>query len=117
MRLLTSCSTFDEVIRLTERGSSANVDMQVADIYGGDCDAIGLKGDVIAASFGKISMQREEDRAIGPMFLIRYVQAIMRHYEEGFWLILLALLNSIPGILKLASTIGLPTPTPTPTPT
>lgn len=59
VRLLTSCSTFDEVIRLTESGSSANVDMLVGDIYGGDCDAIGLKGDVIAASFGKVSMQRE----------------------------------------------------------
>ena len=42
--------------------------MLVGDIYGGDCDAIGLKGDVIAASFGKITMQREEERAIGPMF-------------------------------------------------
>lgn len=46
--------TFDEVIRLTQSGSSSNVDMLVGDIYGGDCDAIGLKGDVIAASFGKV---------------------------------------------------------------
>ena len=53
--LLTSCSTFDEVIRLTESGSSANVDMLVGDIYGGDCAAIGLKSEVIAASFGKVS--------------------------------------------------------------
>ena len=82
VRLLTSCSTFDEVIRLTESGSSANVDMLVGDIYGGDCDAIGLKSDVIAASFGKISMQREEDNSIGPMLLLRYVRALVRHYEE-----------------------------------
>lgn len=134
VRLLTSCSTFDEVatpppaamlpaapepssksasharsstrrggrflecsqvIRLTESGSSANVDMLVGDIYGGDCAAIGLKSEVIAASFGKVSMQREE-RAIGLGFLIRYLRALARHYEEGFWLILLAVLNFIP---------------------
>ena len=60
--LLTSCSTFDEVIRLTEAGSSSNVDMLVGVIYGGNCDAIGLNRDVIAASFGKVTMQREEVR-------------------------------------------------------
>ena len=63
VRLLTSCSTFDEVIRLTEAGSSSNVDMLVGDIYGGNCDAIGLNRDVIAASFGKVTMQREEDKS------------------------------------------------------
>jgi len=107
VRLLTSCSTFDEVIRLTESGSSSNVDMLVGDIYGGDCAAIGLRSDVIAASFGKVSMQREDDRAIGPMLLIRWLQAVVRHYEEGFWLVLLAVLNFIPGINKLVSILGL----------
>ena len=53
-RTCTALQTFDEVIRLTQSGSSSNVDMLVGDIYGGDCDAIGLKGDVIAASFGKV---------------------------------------------------------------
>lgn len=33
VKLLTSCETFDEVIRLTESGSSANVDMLVSDTY------------------------------------------------------------------------------------
>ena len=28
--------------------------MLVGDIYGGDCAAIGLRSDVIAASFGKV---------------------------------------------------------------
>ena len=107
VRLLTSCSTFDEVIRLTEAGSSSNVDMLVGDIYGGNCDAIGLNRDVIAASFGKVTMQREEDRAVGPMFFFRYIGALLRHYEEGFWLILLAVLNSIPGIKHFAKVVGL----------
>lgn len=52
--MLTSCSTFDEVIRLTERGASSKVDMLVSDIYGDDgARDIGLGGDVIAASFGE----------------------------------------------------------------
>ena len=55
MRLLTSCSTFDEVIRLTESGSSANVDMLVGDIYGGDYAHIGLASTTIASSFGKVT--------------------------------------------------------------
>jgi type II pantothenate kinase len=105
VRLLTSCSTFDEVIRLTESGSSANVDMLVGDIYGGDCAAIGLRSDVIAASFGKVSMQREEERYNGPMFFFLYIAALIRHYEEGFWLILLTLLNSIPGVKHVASRV------------
>jgi type II pantothenate kinase len=107
VRLLTSCSTFDEVIRLTEAGSSANVDMLVGDIYGGDCEAIGLRADVIAASFGKISMQREQRGYVGPMLLIRWVQAVIRHYEEGFWLVILAVLNFLPGVRQLVSVIGL----------
>ena len=107
VRLLTSCSTFDEVIRLTESGSSANVDMLVGDIYGGDCSAIGLKGDVIAASFGKVSMQREEERFQGPMFFFRYIAALIRHYEEGFWLIILTIVNSIPGVKHLVTVMGL----------
>ena len=103
--LLTACSSFDEVIRLTESGTSSNVDMLVGDIYGGDCDTIGLKANVIAASFGKVTMLREEG-AIGPMLLIRWLRAIARHYEEGFWLIVLALLNLIPGGKQLAAWVG-----------
>ena len=77
--------------------------MLVRDIYGGDCDAIGLKGDAIAASFGQGSMQREEERYNGPMFFLRYIGALLRHYEEGFWLILLAILNSLPGVKHLVT--------------
>ena len=92
---------------MTESGSSANVDMLVGDIYGGDCSAIGLKGDVIAASFGKVSMQREEERFQGPMFFFRYIAALIRHYEEGFWLIILTIVNSIPGVKHLVTVMGL----------
>ena len=70
-------------------------------------EGIGLKAEVIAASFGKVSMQREEERAIGPMFFLRYIGALLRHYEEGFWLIVLAVLNSIPGLRQFASILGI----------
>ena len=29
-------------------------------------------------------MQREEERAIGPMFFFLYIGALLRHYEEAF---------------------------------
>ena len=107
VRLLTSCSTFDEVIRLTERGASSKVDMLVSDIYGDDgARDIGLGGDVIAASFGKIAMGREEDKARGPMFLMRYVTALLRHYEEGFWLVVLSIL-SLPGVNQVCEALGI----------
>ena len=95
VRLLTSCATFDEVrprdarrearrdaavchplarrgcavvpqvIRLTQSGASANIDMLVGDIYGGDCPSLGLRGDVIAASFGKAAETRRETQRDG----------------------------------------------------
>jgi type II pantothenate kinase len=55
-RLLLRCGSFGELISLTERGVSSNVDMLVGDIYGGDCEAKELDKDVIAASFGKVIM-------------------------------------------------------------
>ena len=52
--------------------------MSGIDPFSGDCPSIGLRGDVIAASFGKVSMQREELRSRGPMFLLRYLAALLR---------------------------------------
>ena len=81
--------------------------MLVGDIYGGDCPSIGLRADVIAASFGKVSIQRAEERRRGPMFLFRYLAALTRHYEEGFWLVILAVINTLPGVKQLATYVGL----------
>lgn len=44
----------------------------------------------------------------GPKLLIRYLAALLRHYEEGFWLVVLFLVNSIPGIKQLATVRFLP---------
>ena len=42
-----------EMLRLSEKGSNANVDMLVGDIYGQDYTKLGLKSTMIASSFGK----------------------------------------------------------------
>lgn len=55
-RLLLNCKTFDDVIALTNRGNHRGVDMLVGDIYGGAYTGLNLDADVIAASFGKVTM-------------------------------------------------------------
>jgi pantothenate kinase len=58
-RLLLNCQTFDDVIDLTRGADNANVDMLVADIYGGSYATLGLDANVIAASFGKVTMRKD----------------------------------------------------------
>eukprot|EP00088_Acartia_fossae_P030687 TRINITY_DN3168_c0_g1_i2.p1 TRINITY_DN3168_c0_g1~~TRINITY_DN3168_c0_g1_i2.p1 ORF type:complete len:628 (-),score=114.81 TRINITY_DN3168_c0_g1_i2:357-2132(-) len=53
-KLLTSAKDFDELLSLAEQGDHRNVDMLVKDIYGSDYTALGLPGDLIASSFGKM---------------------------------------------------------------
>jgi len=54
----------------------------VGDIYGTQNaqDTLGMKAEVIAASFGKVVMER--DGRLGPKFWLRYLRALLRHYEE-----------------------------------
>lgn len=42
------------MLRFSERGDNANVDMLVGDIYGQDYSRLGLKSTMIASSFGKV---------------------------------------------------------------
>jgi type II pantothenate kinase len=58
-RILTNCKTFDEVIELTKNGDNSRVDMLVGDIYGGAYEKLGLDANIIAASFGKVTMRKE----------------------------------------------------------
>ena len=51
--LLTNAKGFDELLDLCTEGHSANVDMLVKDIYGRNCDKLGLPSDLTASSFGK----------------------------------------------------------------
>lgn len=47
-------TSFDEMLELSSRGDSSNVDMLVGDIYGRDYETIGLSATTIASSFGKV---------------------------------------------------------------
>lgn len=58
-RLLTKVKTFAEVEKLSTIGVNGNVDLLVSDIYGPNgFEVLGLAGDVIASSFGKIGSVR-----------------------------------------------------------
>ncbi|RPA81778.1 fumble, partial [Ascobolus immersus RN42] len=54
LSLLTRAQSFDEMLRLSEKGDNRNVDMLVGDIYGCGYNRIGLKGTAIASSLGKL---------------------------------------------------------------
>ncbi|XP_034838149.2 pantothenate kinase 3 isoform X1 [Maniola hyperantus] len=50
--LLAGCSSFEEAIALAAAGDNTTVDKLVRDIYGGDYERFGLRGDLVASSFG-----------------------------------------------------------------
>ncbi|KAH9490709.1 Pantothenate kinase 4 [Bulinus truncatus] len=66
--LLTAAKEFDELLDLAERGDHKSVDMLVKDIYGGDYNAVGLGGDVIASSFGKAARSVKDTAHNSPNF-------------------------------------------------
>jgi type II pantothenate kinase len=61
--LLTGCETFEEAIELASKGTSANVDKLVKDIYGGSYPRFGLSGDTIASSFGHMCDEDKRKKA------------------------------------------------------
>ncbi|KAK7602808.1 hypothetical protein V9T40_006782 [Parthenolecanium corni] len=62
--LLTKAKGFDELLKLAEKGEHRHVDLLVRDIYGGDCKVLGLPGDVIASSFGRVCQSRETNENV-----------------------------------------------------
>ncbi|XP_020573078.1 pantothenate kinase 2-like [Phalaenopsis equestris] len=79
-KLLTKCRSFDELLELSQKGDSSNIDMLVGDIYGGmDYSKIGLSASTIASSFGKtiskskeLSDYRSEDISLSLLRMISY---------------------------------------------
>uniref|UniRef100_A0A8D9BAG8 Pantothenate kinase 4 n=1 Tax=Cacopsylla melanoneura TaxID=428564 RepID=A0A8D9BAG8_9HEMI len=69
--LLTKAKGFDELLELAERGDHRHVDMLVRDIYGGDYKCLGLSGDLIASSFGKVCKQDTDEGQISEADLAR----------------------------------------------
>lgn len=53
-RLISGCSSFDELLALAERGNHEECDMLVGDIYGRQYGKVGLSSSVVASSFGKL---------------------------------------------------------------
>ena len=47
------------------KGDCSTVDMTVADIYGGNCDNLGLPGQLLASSMGK-AQHLSEDQKVEP---------------------------------------------------
>ncbi|KAF5392454.1 hypothetical protein D9757_002286 [Collybiopsis confluens] len=66
LTLLTPATSFDEMLKLSEKGDNATVDMLVGDIYGQDYSKLGLKSTMIASSFGKVFKKGEEKRTFSP---------------------------------------------------
>lgn len=58
-QLLTNLESFDEVREVEKEGRNSAVDLCVRDIYGEESTykSLGLSGDIIAASFGKVSKE------------------------------------------------------------
>ncbi|KAK6522080.1 hypothetical protein TWF281_002648 [Arthrobotrys megalospora] len=54
LSLLTGAKSFDEMLKLADKGDNTSVDMLVGDIYGTDYGRIGLKSTTIASTFGKV---------------------------------------------------------------
>lgn len=52
---MINVDNYNDILKLAEAGDNRNVDLMVADIYGGSASNINLQGDVIASSFGKIN--------------------------------------------------------------
>ncbi|KAF2133395.1 fumble-domain-containing protein [Dothidotthia symphoricarpi CBS 119687] len=63
LSMLTGARTFDDMLRLAEKGDNSTVDLLVGDIYGQAYNKIGLKSTHIASSFGKVyKMKRAAER-------------------------------------------------------
>ena len=44
-----------------QKGNSSNLDLLVSDIYGNNTKSLGLPGDLIASSLGKLGKMNKED--------------------------------------------------------
>ena len=60
LRLLNAFKDPTEAIVAAGKGDSSNIDMSVGDIYGGSYPGIGLPGNLIASSFGKVKDMNAE---------------------------------------------------------
>lgn len=82
---LTTCETFRDAIELANQGDNSRVDLLVRDIYGRDYTEHGLKADVVASSFGKLTRPemregvRPSDVALSALVMISVNIAALAH--------------------------------------
>ncbi|KAJ3695960.1 hypothetical protein LUZ60_001337 [Juncus effusus] len=61
-RLLTGCSSYEQLLELSQKGNNLSVDLTVGDIYGErGYPKIGLPATTTAASFGKVNSNKISD--------------------------------------------------------
>ncbi|KAG4101748.1 fumble [Neocallimastix lanati (nom. inval.)] len=63
VRALTNISSFDEALQASRVGNSANVNMLVGDIYGGEYQSFNLPAEMVASFFGKFAKNDTIDKA------------------------------------------------------
>jgi len=63
VRALTNINSFDEALQASRIGDSANVNMLVGDIYGGEYQSFNLPADMVASFFGKFAKNDTMDKA------------------------------------------------------
>ncbi|KAG4098505.1 fumble [Neocallimastix lanati (nom. inval.)] len=63
VRALTNISSFDEALQASRVGNSANVNMLVGDIYGGEYQSFNLPAEMVASFFGKFAKNDTMDKA------------------------------------------------------
>ena len=68
LTLLTGADTYEDMLGLSEKGDNANVDLLVKDIYGQGYESIGLPGDIIASSFGKVWKRKRQGETYAENF-------------------------------------------------
>jgi type II pantothenate kinase len=100
-RILTNCKTFDEVIELTKKGDNSRVDMLVGDIYGGAYEKLGLDANLIAASFGKVTMRKE------PSPTFENFRRELRRFIVGTMSLFVQLLIALPFLGQIFRWLGL----------
>jgi type II pantothenate kinase len=53
-KLLINVDNYNDIMKLAKMGDNSHTDLLVKDIYGSKASSLGLDGDIIASSFGKI---------------------------------------------------------------
>ncbi|MGK3733602.1 MAG: pantothenate kinase [Bacillariaceae sp.] len=80
MRLLTDVESFEDSMKLAEKGDLSKVDMMVGDIYGDNSEALdklGLAANIVASSFGKLVSKDDPSKGLTQEDLARALLSLV----------------------------------------